>query len=84
MIQMVLPKGRGQVVFRVKDAELVSQLIDGTFPDYQQIIPRSYKSRTLVSTACAAQSLQTGRDLRPRRLERGAPEHQDQRRTAAG
>jgi len=51
MIQMVLPKGRGQVVFRVKDAELVSQLIDGTFPDYQQIIPRSYKSRTLVSTA---------------------------------
>ena len=50
-IQMVLPKGRGQVVFRVKDAELVSQLIDGTFPDYQQIIPRSYKSRTLVSTA---------------------------------
>lgn len=51
MIQMVLPKGRGQVVFRIKDAELVSQLIDGTFPDYQQIIPRSYKSRTLVSTA---------------------------------
>src|SRR5215207_7790219 len=34
-----------------KDAEVVSQLIDGTFPDYQQIIPRSYKSRTLVSTS---------------------------------
>jgi DNA polymerase-3 subunit beta len=50
MIQMVLPKGRGQVVFHVKDVELVSQLIDGTFPDYHQIIPRSYKSRTLVST----------------------------------
>lgn len=49
-VQMVIPKGRGQVVFRVKDAELVSQLIDGTFPDYQQIIPRSHKSRTLVST----------------------------------
>lgn len=51
VIQMVLPKGRGQVIFRVKDVELVSQLIDGTFPDYQQIIPRSHKSRTLVSTA---------------------------------
>jgi DNA polymerase-3 subunit beta len=50
MISMVLPKGRGQVVFRIKDAELVSQLIDGTFPDYQQIIPRSYKSRTILST----------------------------------
>jgi DNA polymerase-3 subunit beta len=50
MISMVMPKGRGQVVFRMKDVELVSQLIDGTFPDYQQIIPRSYKSRTILST----------------------------------
>ncbi len=50
-IYMVLPKGRGQVVFRVKDVEVVSQLIDGTFPDYQQIIPRKYTSRTLVSTS---------------------------------
>ncbi len=50
-VSMVLPKGRGQVVFRVKDVEVVSQLIDGTFPDIQQIIPRNYKSRTLVSTA---------------------------------
>ncbi|MBE7536266.1 MAG: DNA polymerase III subunit beta [Anaerolineales bacterium] len=50
-IYMALPKGRGQVVFRVKDVEIISQLIDGAFPDYQQIIPRSYKSRTLVSTA---------------------------------
>ncbi len=49
-ISMVLPKGRGQVVFHLKDVELVSQLIDGTFPDYQQIIPRSYKSRTILST----------------------------------
>ena len=50
MIAMVLPKGRGQAIFRVKDVELVSQLIDGAFPDYQQIIPRAYKSRTLLST----------------------------------
>jgi len=50
-ISMMVPKGRGQVIFRAKDVELISQLIDGTFPDYQQIIPRSYKSRTLVSTA---------------------------------
>src|SRR5574342_190943 len=50
-MSMVMPKGRGQIIFHVKDVELVSQLIDGTFPDYQQIIPRSYKSRTLVSTS---------------------------------
>jgi DNA polymerase-3 subunit beta len=51
MISMVLPKGRGQVVFRLKDVEVVSQLIDGTFPDFQQIIPRAYKSRTVLSTS---------------------------------
>jgi len=50
-IYMVVPKNRGQVLFRVKDIEVVSQLIEGTFPDYHQIIPRNYKSRTLVSTA---------------------------------
>jgi DNA polymerase-3 subunit beta len=49
-ISMVMPKGRGQVIFRMKEVEVVSQLIDGTFPDYQQIIPRSYKSRTILST----------------------------------
>ena len=49
-LQMVVPKMRNQVVFRVKDVELTSQLIDGTFPDYQQIIPRKYSTRTLVST----------------------------------
>jgi DNA polymerase III subunit beta len=50
-ISMVMPKGRGQVIFRMKEVEVVSQLIDGTFPDYQQIIPRSYKSRTILSTS---------------------------------
>jgi DNA polymerase-3 subunit beta len=50
-IYMAVPKNRGQIIFRVKDVEVVSQLIDGTFPDYQQIIPRNYKSRTLISTA---------------------------------
>lgn len=50
VITMILPQGRGQVVFRMKDAELVAQLIDGNFPDYQQIIPRTYKSRTTLST----------------------------------
>jgi len=49
-IQMAIPKMRNQVVFRAKDIEVTSQLIDGTFPDYQQIIPRKHGTRTLVST----------------------------------
>lgn len=50
-VTMVLPPRSGRVIFRTKDAELVSQLIEGTFPDYQQIIPRSYQTRTVLSTS---------------------------------
>jgi len=49
-VTMVVPSGRGQVIFHLKDAELVSQLIDGNFPDYRAILPKSYKTRTVVST----------------------------------
>jgi len=49
-VSMSIPAGRGQVVFNLKDAELVSQLIEGNFPDYKVIIPRSYKTHTVVST----------------------------------
>jgi DNA polymerase-3 subunit beta len=50
-LTMTLPQGRGQVVFRVGDVELVSQLIEGAFPDYEQIIPRRCDTRAILSTA---------------------------------
>jgi len=50
-ISLTLPAGRGQAIFHLSDIELVSQLIDGTFPDYDQIIPRSHATRTVVNTA---------------------------------
>ena len=49
-VSMSIPEGRGQVVFNLKDAELVSQLIEGNFPDYKVIIPRNYKTHTVIST----------------------------------
>lgn len=48
---MVLPPDRGQVIFRLDDVELVSQLIEGTFPDYEQIIPRRFDTRLVLSTS---------------------------------
>jgi DNA polymerase-3 subunit beta len=51
LVRMVIPSGRGQVVFRTEAAELVSQLIDGNFPDYKVIVPRSFKCHTVISTA---------------------------------
>lgn len=50
-VTMVMPPGRGQVVFRLPDIELVSQLIEGTFPDYEQIIPHRCETRAVLSTA---------------------------------
>lgn len=49
-VRMILPADRSQVIFRGRDFELVSQLIDGAFPDYKGIIPSSYNSRTVLST----------------------------------
>jgi DNA polymerase-3 subunit beta len=49
-ITMVMPQGRGQVIFRSKDAELVSQLIEGAFPDLEQLIPQRYNTRAILST----------------------------------
>lgn len=48
---MTMPPGRGQVIFHLKDVELVSQLIEGTFPPYQNIIPKSFTTRTVMTTA---------------------------------
>ncbi|OGO28219.1 MAG: DNA polymerase III subunit beta [Chloroflexi bacterium RBG_16_54_18] len=50
-LTMLLPPGRGQVVFRLKDVELTSQLLEGAFPDYEQIIPRRCETRAVLGTA---------------------------------
>ena len=50
-VTLHVPQGRGQVIFHLKEAELVSQLIDGNFPDYRAIIPRSLKTHSVLSTA---------------------------------
>ncbi|HEX9027977.1 MAG TPA: DNA polymerase III subunit beta [Anaerolineales bacterium] len=50
-VTMLLPPGRGQVIFRLKDIELVSQLIEGNFPPYDQIVPRRCDTRAVLSTS---------------------------------
>ncbi len=45
-----LPDGRGQVMFGLRSVVIVSQLIEGKFPDYEAIIPRSYETSILAYT----------------------------------
>lgn len=42
---------RNQVIFELTDVVVVSQLIDGNFPDYRQIIPRDRTTHTVLDTA---------------------------------
>jgi DNA polymerase-3 subunit beta len=45
-----LPDGRGQVMFGLRSVVIVSQLIEGKFPDYEAIIPRNYETSILAYT----------------------------------
>lgn len=51
VVTMVIPPGRGQVIFHTKETELASQLIEGTFPDLEQLIPQRYNTRAVLSTS---------------------------------
>jgi DNA polymerase-3 subunit beta len=48
---MTLPPDRGQVIFHLDSVEIVSQLIEGSYPPYEQIIPKAYTTRTVMPTA---------------------------------
>ncbi|MFH1638830.1 MAG: DNA polymerase III subunit beta [Chloroflexota bacterium] len=50
-VQVMVNPQKGQVLFRLDNAELVSQLVQGTFPQYAQLIPQSYTSRAVVDVA---------------------------------
>ncbi|HZP26308.1 MAG TPA: DNA polymerase III subunit beta [Dehalococcoidia bacterium] len=39
---------QSQAMFRLKNVEMVAQLIQGTFPNYSQLIPQSYTNRAIV------------------------------------
>ena len=51
VLSMVMPKDRGQVIFHMNNIELVSQLIEGSFPDLEQLIPRNYNTRAVLTTS---------------------------------
>ena len=50
-VEITVNPNKSQAIFRLKNIELVSQLVQGTFPNYTQLIPQSYNSRMIVSVA---------------------------------
>jgi DNA polymerase-3 subunit beta len=47
-VEIIINQQKSQILFRLKNAELVSQLIQGSFPNYSQVIPQSYSTRAVV------------------------------------
>ena len=50
-IEVLVNPNKSQALFRLKNIELVSQLVQGTFPQYAQLIPQSYNTRVVVDVA---------------------------------
>jgi len=48
-----------QVMFQLPDMDLTSRLIEGEYPNYEQIIPKSFKTQTKVSTGELATTIKT-------------------------
>ena len=50
-VEITVNQQKTQALFRLKNIEMVSQLIQGTFPNYSQLIPGSYNSRAVIDVA---------------------------------
>lgn len=49
-VEIAITDNRSQVLFHLDNTDIVSQLIDGNFPDFNQIVPKTYSTRTIMNT----------------------------------
>ncbi len=49
-VEIAVTANRNQVLFHAENVEIVSRLVDGNFPSYTQIVPKSHDTRTVVRT----------------------------------
>jgi DNA polymerase-3 subunit beta len=58
-VQINVTPTRNQILFHMHNVDLVSQLIEGKFPDYEQIIPKGHETRVIVDTSAILQAVKT-------------------------
>lgn len=58
-VEITVNPNKSQALFRLKNTELVSQLVQGTFPNYAQLIPQSYNTRVVVDVAAFLRAAKT-------------------------
>ncbi len=47
-VDVVLAPAKNQVLFHVDGIDLITRLVDGQFPNYQQVLPTSHSTRAVV------------------------------------
>jgi DNA polymerase III subunit beta len=47
-VEVTVNPNKSQILFKLKNIELVSQLIQGTFPQYEQLIPQTSSTKAVV------------------------------------
>ncbi len=50
-VEITVNQQKSQILFKLKNIEMVSQLIQGAFPNYSQLIPQSYVTRAVADVA---------------------------------
>lgn len=61
-VDIMLTPQKGQVMFRLQGGdtvELVSQLLQGTFPNYDQLIPQGYTTRAILDSQATLRATRT-------------------------
>ncbi len=56
-VRLAVLSNRNQVAFQLPDITLLSQLVEGTFPNYRQIIPTSWTTRVTAGTEVLLQAV---------------------------
>lgn len=57
--QVRLLIGKNNVTLRYDQFEIMSRLVDGTYPDYKQIIPTQFKTSAILPTFSVVKSIKT-------------------------
>jgi DNA polymerase III subunit beta len=47
-VEIVLAQARNQILFHLEGVDIVSRLIDGQFPNYQQVLPAGHTTRAII------------------------------------
>jgi DNA polymerase-3 subunit beta len=47
-VDVILSHSRNQILFHIEGIDLISRLIDGQFPNYQQVLPKGFTTKATV------------------------------------